>query len=134
MKRKLGGVLTAGLTAALVATAAQATSPEPRQKNCFPAGSSWQSWSAAENGDVLYLRVGVNDIYRVDLIPGSHVYKQPDYYLVNQVRGSNWICSALDLQLTLASHYGFRQPLFPTSMRKLTPAEVAAIPKKDLPP
>jgi hypothetical protein len=137
-----GELLTAALALTLAATAAQAAAPETAAKaaapdrqhqNCFPAGTAWQNWSAAPGGDVLYLRVYINDIYRVDLTPGSHVYKSPGYFLVNEVRGSGWLCSAIDLDLTLASDYGFRKPLIATSMRKLTPAEVAAIPKKDLP-
>ncbi len=125
-------MLSAALALTFVATAALATSSEAH-RNCFPAGAAWQSWSAAGNGDVLYLRVNVNDIYRVDLTPGSHVHKYPGYFLVNKVRGSSWICSAIDLDLTLASDYGFREPLFAVSMRKLNPAEVAAIPRRDLP-
>lgn len=124
--------LAAALALGLAATAARAAAPETHN-NCFPAGSAWQGWSAAEHGDVLYLRVYINDIYRVDLTPGSRAYKSPGYFLVNQVRGSGWICSALDLDLTLADHTGFRQPLIATSMRKLTPAEVAAIPRRELP-
>jgi hypothetical protein len=131
MKRR-GGTLTAALALALAATAAQAATPESHQ-DCFPSGSAWQSWSAPGNGDVLYLRIHIKDIYRVDLTPGSHVYKSPGYFLVNRVRGSGWICSALDLDLTLAGDYGYRKPLIALAMRKLTPAEVAAIPRKDLP-
>jgi hypothetical protein len=126
-------VLTAALALTLVATAAGATSPAPQHQSCFPAGGAWTNWSAAPNGDVLYLRVHINDIYQVDLTPGSRVYKSPGYFLVNVVRGSGWICSAIDLDLTLSSDYGFRKPLIATSMRKLTPAEIAAIPKKYLP-
>ena len=37
---------------------------------------------------------------RVDLTPGSHVYKRADQFLVNRVQGSDWICSAIDLNLT----------------------------------
>ena len=132
MKRRGCALTTAALALGLVATAAQAASPEAHQ-NCFPAGTAWQNWSAAANGDVLYFRVYINDIYRVDLTPGSRVYKSPGYFLVNEVRGSGWICSAIDLDLTLASDYGFRKPLIAVSMRKLTPAEVAAIPRSELP-
>jgi hypothetical protein len=131
MNRHLG-TLMAALALVLPASAVHAKAPAPRE-SCFPAGSSWTNWSAAENGDVLYLRVHINDIYRVDLTPGSHAYKSPGYFLVNVVRGSGWICSAIDLDLTLASDYGFRRPLIAVSMRKLTPEEVAAIPRKDLP-
>jgi hypothetical protein len=62
--------------------------------------------------------------------PGLH---NGDRFLVNRVRGSDWICSPLDLDLTLADHNGYREPLISRSLRKLTPAEVAAIPRKDLP-
>ena len=130
--KKYAATLTAALALGLAPIAAKAAPREPHQ-DCFPSGSAWQSWSAAENGDVLYLRVYINDIYRVDLTPGSHVYKSPGYFLVNRVRGSGWICSALDLDLTLSSDYGFREPLIAVSMRKLTPAEVATIPRKDRP-
>ncbi len=124
--------LTAALALVCAATTAKAALREPHE-HCFPSGGAWQNWSVAEGGDALYLRVYINDIYRVDLTPGSHVYKSPGYFLVNRVRGSGWICSALDLDLTLSSDYGFRRPLIALSMRKLTPAEVAAIPRKERP-
>jgi hypothetical protein len=69
----------------------------------------------------------------VDLTPGTHARKYGDRFLINQVRGSNWICSPLDLDLTLSDRQGFREPLIARSLRKLTPAEIAAIPRKDLP-
>ena len=99
---------------------------------CF-ASNSWKGWTVPGDGDVLYLRVGLHDIYRVELTRGTRVHKGPDNFLVSQVRGSNWICSPLDLDLTLSDHNGFRQPLIARTLRKLSPAEVAAIPPKDLP-
>jgi hypothetical protein len=133
MKRN-GVTIAAALGLALVASAGRAaTTTETTHPSCFPAGTAWTNWSAADHGDVLYLRVHINDIYRVDLTPGSRAYKSAGYFLVNRVRGSGWICSAIDLDLTLASDYGFRKPLIAVSMRKLTPEEVAAIPRKDLP-
>lgn len=125
--------LGAALALALAAPAAWADQPRSHE-NCFPAdGTSWRSWNADKTGDVLYLRVRLNDVYRVDLSPGSRVYKSTGYFLVNEVRGSGWICSALDLDLTLASNYGIRRPLIAVSMRKLTPEEAAAIPRKERP-
>jgi hypothetical protein len=131
-----------GLAMTLIAAAALATTPAPAtagaapdgkpRNDCFLTGS-WQGWSAPGDGDVLYLRITMHDIYRVDLTPGSHVHRSPDRFLVNRVRGSNWICSALDLDLTLSDAHGIRQPLIARSLRKLTPDEIAAIPRKDLP-
>jgi hypothetical protein len=134
-------LLPAAMALALVAGAAggaaaaasdTGSAAPPNREHCFPT-NSWKGWTPINNGDSLLLRIHINDIYRVDLTPGSRVYKSPGYFLVNQVRGSNWICSAIDLDLTLAGDYGFRKPLIATAMRKLTPAEVAAIPKRDLP-
>lgn len=115
------------------ATGAVAAPDKPAGKSdCFRT-NSWEGWSAPGDGDFLYLRVGMHDIYRVDLTPGSHVHRYGDRYLVNRVRGPDWICSPLDLDLTLADHQGYREPLIARALRKLTPAEVAAIPRKDLP-
>lgn len=125
--------LAAALALSLAASTAQAAKPDAQHQSCWPAGGSWQGWNASANGDVLYLRIHINDIYRVDLTPGSRAYKSPGYFLVNEVRGSGWICSAIDLDLTLASDYGFRKPLIAVSMRKLTPEEAAAIPPKERP-
>ena len=113
-------------------TDAKPDQPAKTNRSCF-ASNTWNGWSAAPGGDAIYLRVGLRDYYRVELTPGSRVRKYPDQFLVNQVRGSNWICSSLDLDLSLSDSHGFRQPLIARSLRKLTPAEVAAIPRKELP-
>jgi hypothetical protein len=124
--------ILAVLAAALAATGASAAPDQKPGQACF-ASNTWEGWTAPGDGDVLYLRTGLRDIYRVDLTPGSHVRKDPDRFLVNRLRGSDWICSALDLDLTLSDHHGFQQPLIARSLRKLTAAEIAAIPRKDLP-
>jgi len=109
-----------------------ASAPVNRTGDCF-LSNQWQGWSAPGDGDVLLLRVFLHDIWKVELTPGTRVHRFPDYFLVNEVRGSPWICSHLDLDLTLADRNGFRQPLIARSLRKLTPEEVAVIPRKDLP-
>src|SRR3954453_7405889 len=125
--------LAIGLAVAALAAAAASAEPAPKPANaCFPV-NRWEGWSASGDGDVLYLRVGLHDIYRVDLTPGSHVRKDGDRFLINRVRGSNWICSALDLDLALSDHHGFEEGLIARSLRKLTPEEAKAIPRKDLP-
>jgi len=132
MARRFNPILAAFVLAALTATGAAADTKTPDKQNCF-VSNSWQGWSAPGNSDFLYLRIGVRDIYRVDLTPGSHVYKDADRFLVSRIRGSNWICSPLDLDLTLSDHHGYREPLIARGLRKLSPEEVAAIPRKDLP-
>ncbi|MBS0384168.1 MAG: hypothetical protein JSS00_02325 [Proteobacteria bacterium] len=119
------------LTLLLPAAANAATAQAPA-RDCF-ISSNWRGWSASRQADVLYLRVLGNDIYRVELTPGSHVRRYGGEFLVNQIRGSSWICSALDLDLALSDYNGFSRPLIATDLRRLTPEEVAAIPREDLP-
>lgn len=134
MRTKVIGLAATVAALALAPLAHAATEPAPAKtgNSCF-ASNTWDGWKTTNNGDALLLRINNRDIYRVDLTPGTHAYRGADQFLVNRVRGSNFICSALDLDLTLADHNGFRQPLIATSLRKLSPAEVAAIPRKDLP-
>jgi hypothetical protein len=50
------------------------------------------------------------------------------------VRGTSSVCGPLDLDLRVKQGaFGPGQPLFVDAIRKLTPDEVAAIPKKYLP-
>ena len=128
---KFSSISAALLVAMLGATGARAATDTAPPRDCF-LSKNWDGWSAPGEGDVLYLRVR-HDLFRVELTPGSHVRKDPDSFLINRVRHSAWICSPLDLDLALSDHQGFRQPLIARSLRKLTPAEVAAIPQKDLP-
>jgi hypothetical protein len=52
-------------------------------------------------------------------------------HLTSTIRGSSWICSPLDMQLSVADDHGIaREPLFVKSITELTPDEVKAIPPK----
>jgi hypothetical protein len=123
------GAALGALTLGTLAHAAPEAPAVSKGRSCF-ASNQWESWTADPSGDTLYLRVRHNDVYRVDLSPGSRARKSPSYFLVNRVHGSNWICSALDLNLDLTDNLGFRQPLIALDMRKMSPQEVAALPKK----
>ena len=128
-------ILGTAAVLALAAGAAGAADKQPGGKashDCF-SSKDWGNWSTSNEGDVLYLRVNNRQVYQIDLAKGSHVRKEADNFLISHMRGSDWVCSAQDLDLMLSDHQGFKQPLFPKALRKLTPEEVAAIPKKDLP-
>ena len=132
MTIRIMAVLATLAVAPLAQAAPEAPAKSKGGNNCF-ASNNWNGWTVAPGGDALYLRVNLRDYYRVDLTPGTRARKGANEFLVNEVRGSNWICSHLDLDLMISDNLGFRQPLIATSLRKLTPEEVAAIPKKDLP-
>ena len=126
------GTATALVLAATNAGAADNTPAAKANHDCF-SSRDWGNWSTSDNGDVLYLRVNTKQVYQIDLAKGSHIRKDADNFLISQMRGSDWVCSAQDLDLMLSDHQGFKEPLFPKTLRKLTPAEIAAIPPKDLP-
>ena len=99
---------------------------------CF-SSTEWNGWSSPAD-DVIYLRVRNNDFYRVDLVPGSgRRLDSGGQFIISETRGSGRICTANDLDLAMADTLGFRTPLFPRTLRKLTPEEVAALPPGDRP-
>jgi hypothetical protein len=123
-------VLAAALTSLIslgAANAAPAKAASPHAP-CFFL-NQWQGWKAP-NDHTLYLAVNFHDVYQVDLASGSSMLQAPDARLINRAFGSDDVCSALDLQLSVADLGGFREPLFPSRITKLTPEQVAAIPKK----
>ena len=128
-------VLGTAAVLALSTSSAGAADNQPAAKanhDCF-SSRDWGNWSTSDNGDVLYLRVHTKQIYQIDLAKGSRIRKDADNFLISQMHGSDWVCSAQDLDLMLSDHQGFKEPLFPKALRKLSPAEIAAIPAKDLP-
>jgi hypothetical protein len=109
-------------------SAGQAYQPD----RCFLA-RDWEGWKSP-NPNVIYVRVGVSRIYEFDLSAGSNQLQAPAMHLVSTIRGSDWICDPLDLQLQLVDdHHAFAEPLFIKSITRLTPEQIAAIPRRDLP-
>jgi hypothetical protein len=144
LKAAWAGLLACLVTALVGGQALAAT--ENSRSPCFFI-TQWQGWKAP-NPNTLYLGVNMHDVYRVDLSAGSPQLMWPAVHLVSEVRGSNSICSAIDLQLYVAEDNGsgfrtnavglvgvgggsgFRVPLIARKLTKLTPEEIAAIPKK----
>jgi hypothetical protein len=153
-EHRRSGLLGLAVSAALLTTAgaARADAPKPPGQDCFSI-TQWHGWSAPSD-KVIYLGVNQHDIYRVDLSSGSVLLRSPDVHLVSRIHGPNTICSALDLQLEVSDDNGFHEglgarglgggfrggggsgmsePLIAAKLTKLTPGEVAAIPRKDRP-
>ena len=126
---RLMGVAALALAAqSLGAGAAQAATEKAARSPCF-FFSQWEGWKSP-SPRVIYLGVNLHEVYRLDLAADSSQLQWPDAHLISIVRGSSSICSPLDLQLSVGDSSGFRTPLFPSKLTKLTPEEVAAIPKK----
>ncbi|HEY2710077.1 MAG TPA: hypothetical protein VGI95_18680 [Caulobacteraceae bacterium] len=100
--------------------------------NCF-LSRDWEGWKSP-SPNVIYLRVGVRQIFEIDLSSGSNQLQEGDMHLIDKVRGSDWICSPLDLDLQIADDHGvYAEPLIVKSITRLTADQVAAIPRKFLP-
>ena len=121
------------LATALVGSAAiaNADTPKSASQDCFFA-RNWQG-STAPDGKTLYLRVDSHDVYRVDLQGDSFLLRGPNWHLINREHGPSTICSPIDLDLQVSDGSGFVEPLIAKSIVKLTPQQIAAIPKKFVP-
>jgi hypothetical protein len=142
MKSMKTALLCIAAATALTAGAALADAPTDRTP-CFFI-TQWHGWKSP-SPNVLYLGVNMHDVYRVDLSAGSRMLRDPSVHLVSRTYGSASVCSALDLQLDVVDDMGgggrfgggidglgggMREPLIASKLTKLTPEEVAAIPKQ----
>jgi hypothetical protein len=120
------------LTGMSLAGVAHAATPDKTNatRNCFLT-NDWQDWRGAD-ANTIYLRVHAHDFYKVELSSGSNMVTDPSNHLINDVRVSPWICGPLDLDLKISDGH-IREPLIVKSITKLTPEQVAQIPKKVLP-
>ena len=124
-------ILTAAIGALGLAGSAHADAPAAKPRTpCFFT-RDWSGWRSPD-AKTIYLRVRVNEIYQLDLSYGSSLLTWPDSHLINEVRGTDSVCAPIDLDLKVANDH-IVEPLFIKSIAKLTPEQVAAIPKKFLP-
>ena len=103
--------------------------PKKPAQACFYARNV-SSWSAVDR-HTINLRVNVRDYYQLKLLGdcGDIDFSQR---IGLQSRGSDWICSGLDVTVIAPSPIG-PQRCAATGLRKLTPEEVAALPPKQKP-
>lgn len=110
---------------------AEPTKPAKPARQCFYL-SDWRGWTAPDK-NTLYMKVRGRDVYRVDLAYGSNQLTWPGSHLVSVVRGPDSVCHPLDLDLRVSDGFGFAMPIRAKAITKLTPEEIAALPKKSRP-
>jgi hypothetical protein len=126
-----------GLSALSLATAPVAAAKSPAEagetakpkRQCFWANQV--NNFAAESDEVVNVRVGVKDIYRMELFGTCHEIDWSQRIGIRS-RGGSTICSGLDAELIVPSSIG-PQRCTVRNVRKLTPEEVAALPSKAKP-
>jgi hypothetical protein len=121
--------LTAGAAGTPMKLAAAPTTAPPAA--CF-WGHEVDSFNAPDDRTV-YLRVGVHDYYELKLFaPCLDI--DWDHRIALRSRGGDWICEGrnLDAEIDTRSDIG-PQRCQVDSVRKLTPADLAALPKNERP-
>lgn len=99
--------------------------PHPR---CFSM-SEMNGWRSPD-GKTIYMRMGADRYYRLDLARTCSTLKSINPHLVLGNRQGGTICSALDLDVKASeSPGGIVEPCFPKTLSELTPAQAAALPK-----
>ena len=122
---------TFGFLSLLLATAASAqTTPPPPQNACFFI-NEFRGWKAPD-ARTIYIRVGTDRIYRLDLAADCALLTFPDAHLITKAHGTDTVCSALDWDLRVSQPPGAGAPetCIVKQMTLLSAAEAAAIPPK----
>lgn len=125
-------LLTAALTAFAAGGAAAADKPAPAkaQNQCF-----WTRMAdgfAAPDEHTLYVRVGVRDVYQFEMFAPC-LGLDWDQRIALVSRSGSTICTGMDADVITHETGIGRQRCAVRSVRKLTPEEAAALPKRAKP-
>ncbi len=123
--------LTLTAAALLLLATGQATAETAKApKACFSARNV--SNFAVVDERTLNIRVGVRDVYQLDLLGIC-----PDIESQNEIaitsRSSSFVCSPFDATVVAQGPFGRSQRCAVRGIRKLTPEQVAALPSRDRP-
>lgn len=126
--KALAIVAASALSGAALADPPAAPSTKPAPK-CFYS-HDWQGWKASTDSKSIYIHVGVHDFYRIDFSDSCPTLQSPNAHLVTRPV-NDLICSPIELDLKVADPPGgMAVPCIVTGITPLSPADVAALPKK----
>jgi len=132
MSRAIPFIVAALLAGAALPAAAQGQGAAPGEgRQCF----SPTNVSAVQPvGDrQVNVRVGVRDVYRIDLADACNGLRSPQRVItVRPIASGVSVCSAADFVLATDVD-GFREECAVQSITKLTPDQVAALPNRERP-
>ncbi len=131
----MAGLAAAAGALALTGTLATASHSQPAKPKSEEACFYRRNINGfnAPNEKTVYIRVGVNDIFRLDLMYDcTGLTFRQDIGLEDQPAGDAFICSPMQATVVYRDA-GVPQRCPVTAMHKLTKDEIAALPKKDRP-
>ena len=115
---------------AVMATAAAAAAPPVAHDQCFLRRNV--NGFSAPNDRTLYVRVGVNDVWRLDLMTDCTGLSFRNAFGLEAQPARAWICSPLDATVVFRQT-GLTQRCPVSGLHKLTADEIAALPRRDRP-
>jgi hypothetical protein len=122
--------LAAGLAAAagaLAVTLPAAVVAQPSTQSCFRL-SQMNNSRMADNNRVMYVRAYGNQFFRMDF--SSTCNRSGNEPLIVRAVSDDLICHAIDVNISVRNTH---EGCIPTSLRRLSPEEVSAIPPRDRP-
>lgn len=130
MRKQLLATALFGIAAATLFGPVAMADPQPKQQTqCFYS-SDWDGgWKATPDSKSIYIRVGINKIYRLDLSAPCPGLQAPMSHLITEQRGGSSICSAIDLDLKVSDGHGFSTACIVSNLTQLSAAEASALPK-----
>ena len=120
--------LIAAGAVALLSLAASAASAATPGRSCFQM--TQLQGTRADGDQRIYARVGVKEIYRIDLAHRCSSLLSQEGIVLTPTGGNNLICTPLDVDLRARDLGGSSTPCMIKSISRLTPEEAAALPAK----
>lgn len=118
------------VAAVLLASFGSAAAAPARGPGCFLRRDV--NGFSAPNDRTLYIRVSVNQVWRLDLMTECTGLTFRQAFGLESTPANPWICSPLDATVIVRDP-GFHMRCPVSAMHRLSPAEIAALPKRDRP-
>jgi hypothetical protein len=125
------GVTLIGILGVTSSAPGLAKAADAKAQSCFFA-SDINGFEAPDDHTV-YIRVGASDLYKLDLTPHCTGLRfRQDIAIRSSPSEGGFICTPLQAEVVYRES-GIPEECPVTALHKLSPAEIAATPKKDLP-
>jgi hypothetical protein len=122
-------MLFALAVAAAVPAPAALAATAPKETACIDTHRQ-SNWKAVDE-KTLYISESKQTVYAVEFANGCPRMDSPFVKFTQLNRsGMGWICAPIDLDITVHDTPGMSVKCLATSIRKLSPAEIKALPKE----
>jgi hypothetical protein len=122
--------LASAASALAAATAGAQPAAQPRTQQCLYVHNI--NGFNAPNDHTIYVRSSVSDIWRLDLMTDCIGLSFKQGFRLRSAGGDPWICEPIQADVSIRD-VGMPQRCPVSGLHKLTPDEVAALPRRDRP-